>query len=68
MLPVKYVGLPLSMSYPATKQYAPLIDKIRAKINSWQFKTLSASGRAELIRSVLHNIATGLPLSECQLL
>jgi len=55
-LPIKYLGLPLFISYPKPRHFSSLIDKMRTRIDGWMVKSLSAAGRAELIRSVLHNI------------
>ena len=55
-LPAKYLGLPLSKNYPATRLFSPLIDKVRARIESWNLQSLSIAGRAELIKSVLQNM------------
>ncbi|XP_020263024.1 uncharacterized protein LOC109839002 [Asparagus officinalis] len=52
-LPVKYLGLPLSISYPKAKDFLPLIDKVRKKIEGWMTYSLSFAGRIELIKSVL---------------
>jgi len=55
-LPIKYLGLPLFISYPKPRHFSSLIEKRRTRIDGWMVKSLSAAGRAELIRSVLHNI------------
>ncbi|XP_020271020.1 uncharacterized protein LOC109846208 [Asparagus officinalis] len=52
-LPVKYLGLPLSINYPKAKNFFPLIDKIRYTIEGWITHSLSFAGRLELIKSVL---------------
>ncbi|XP_020258784.1 uncharacterized protein LOC109835211 [Asparagus officinalis] len=52
-LPMKYLGLPLSAKYPKTKDFLPLIDKVRHKIEGWMSHSLSFAGRLELIKSVL---------------
>ncbi|XP_020243287.1 uncharacterized protein LOC109821515 [Asparagus officinalis] len=52
-LPMKYLGLPLSAKYPKTKDFLPLIDKVRNKIEGWISHSLSFAGRLELIKSVL---------------
>lgn len=35
--------------------FAPLIDKCKAKVEGWILKKLSMAGRAELIKTVIHN-------------
>ncbi|XP_020250145.1 uncharacterized protein LOC109827551 [Asparagus officinalis] len=54
-LPVKYLGLPLSFNYPKAKDFLPLIDKVRRKIEGWITYSLSFAGRIELIKSVLYS-------------
>ena len=53
MLPMKYIGIPLSINYLKARQYAGLIDRCREKVDGWMAKTLSYSGRIELIKSVI---------------
>ena len=55
-LPIKYLGLPLFISYPKPGHFSSLIDKMRIRIDGWMVKSISAAGRAKLIKSVLHNI------------
>ncbi|XP_020266328.1 uncharacterized protein LOC109841800 [Asparagus officinalis] len=52
-LPMKYLGLPLSAKYPKAKDFLPLIDKIRYKIEGWMTHSLSFAGRLELVKAVL---------------
>jgi len=52
-LPMKYIGIPLSINYLKARQYAGLIDRCREKVDGWMAKTLSYSGRIELIKSVI---------------
>jgi len=49
------LGLPLSISYIKARHFTPLIDNCRSKIEDWMLQKLSFAGRAELIKSVLHN-------------
>ncbi|KAG7595360.1 Reverse transcriptase domain [Arabidopsis thaliana x Arabidopsis arenosa] len=55
-LPVRYLGLPLVTKRFATADYAPLIEQIRQRINSWSARSLSFAGRLNLISSVLWSI------------
>jgi hypothetical protein len=55
-LPVKYLGLPLSVQYPKSIHYGPLLDKLRAKTDGWLAQSLSFAGRLELIKTVLYSI------------
>ena len=55
-LPVRYLGLPLLPHKLRTGDYQPLLDKFRARINSWTVKRLSFAGRLQLLQSVLYGI------------
>ncbi|KAF6135758.1 hypothetical protein GIB67_028614 [Kingdonia uniflora] len=52
-LPVRYLGLPLSISKLSEKGSEPLVEIIHKKISNCKNKFLSYGGRLELIRSVL---------------
>jgi len=54
--PIKYLDLPLSITYPNARNFFALIDATRAKVEGWKLKLLSFAGRVELIRSMLHNL------------
>jgi len=54
-LPVKYLGLPLTIQFPKAKHFSPLVDKLRAKIEGWTTHNLSFTGRLELIKSTLYS-------------
>ena len=55
-LPVKYLGIPLVIRRLSLKDCSNLVDKIKARINSWSAKLLSYPGRIQLIQSVLYSI------------
>jgi len=55
LLPIKYLGLPLSHNYLKVKDFIPLVDKIKMKVDGWMAKLVSFAGRVELIKSVLNN-------------
>jgi hypothetical protein len=55
-LPVKYLGLPLSIKYPKSKDFGWLIDKVRSKTDGWMTRVLSFAGRVELAKSVVHGM------------
>ena len=55
-LPVRYLGVPLVTRMLINKDYAFLVDKIIARINSWTSKFLSYVGRFQLIQSVIFSI------------
>ncbi|GJW62588.1 reverse transcriptase domain, reverse transcriptase zinc-binding domain protein [Tanacetum coccineum] len=52
-LPVKYLGVPLVHSRLVYRDYAELIERIKARVRDWKNKFLSFMGRTQLIRSVL---------------
>jgi len=62
-MPTKYLGLPLTVSYIKARHFTPLIDKCRSKVEGWMLQKLSMAGRAELIKSVLHNTLSYWALS-----
>ncbi|XP_077228392.1 uncharacterized protein LOC143861347 [Tasmannia lanceolata] len=52
-LPLKYLGLPLIFSRLSINDCTPLISKVRKRIQAWHSKSLSQSGKIELVKSVL---------------
>lgn len=52
-LPVRYLGLPLMHRKLRVSEYEPLLDKITKLCRAWSVKTLSFSGRRQLIGSVI---------------
>ncbi|GAV59835.1 hypothetical protein CFOL_v3_03366, partial [Cephalotus follicularis] len=52
----KYLSLPLIISRLTKQHCAPLIEKIQARVNSWATKTLSYTGRLQLIKSTLASL------------
>lgn len=57
-LPVRYLGLPLFVTYPKARNFLPLIDKLRAKVDGWSAHMLNFEGRIQFIRSVLFSYLT----------
>ncbi len=55
-LPIRYLGLPLSIGQPRKEDWWTMIDKIEQRIEGWQAKLLSQGGRLVLVNSVLSNI------------
>jgi len=55
-LPIRYLGLPLTRVYPKPRHFAPLIDKVRSRMEGWQLSSLSFAGRVELVKCALHNV------------
>ena len=59
-LPIKYLGLPLSQNYLKSRDFLPLIDKFKLRIEVWMSKLLSFAGRVGLVKLVLHNFLSYL--------
>ncbi|XP_010495645.1 PREDICTED: uncharacterized protein LOC104772766 [Camelina sativa] len=56
--PVRYLGVPLSSKKMTRQDFQPLLDRIRAKFNSWTVRKLSFAGRIQLIQSVVYSTIT----------
>ncbi|GJT31559.1 putative reverse transcriptase domain, reverse transcriptase zinc-binding domain protein [Tanacetum coccineum] len=52
-LPVKYLGVPLVSSRLIFRDCKELIEKVQNRINDWKNKSLSITGRLQLIQSVM---------------
>ena len=63
ILPLKYLGLPLSMNRLKRVDFQPWIDKVSAKLSTWSGKNLSAAGRLTLVNVVLTSQVTYLLLA-----
>jgi hypothetical protein len=53
-LPMKYLGLPLTIKKPTKDLYLPLLASLQHKLASWKGSMLSKGGRLILINSVLN--------------
>ena len=51
-LPVKYLGIPLSVNQLKCTDFRPLIEKVRESIMGWATKNLSYAGKIELVNRV----------------
>ncbi|CAL1367519.1 unnamed protein product [Linum trigynum] len=54
--PVRYLGVPLISGKLSVAACRPLIDKLLARVKSWQAKSISYAGRIELVGAVLYSI------------
>jgi hypothetical protein len=54
--PMKYLGLPLSITRLKRIHFQPLEDKVAAKLVPWLGKHATMAGRATLVKSVLTSI------------
>lgn len=52
-LPMKYLGLPLTIRKPSISLFQQLIDSVRKRLSGWKANVLSYGGRVTLIKSVL---------------
>ncbi|GJR10704.1 hypothetical protein Tco_0793356 [Tanacetum coccineum] len=55
-LPVKYLGVPLITSRLVYRDCQELIERVQNRITDWKNKSLSATGRLQLIRSVISSL------------
>ncbi|KAL0316613.1 UNVERIFIED_CONTAM: hypothetical protein Sradi_5539500 [Sesamum radiatum] len=58
VLPVKYLGVPLTSSRLTIADCRPLINKLDARLAGWNHQNLSYAGRVQLIKSVLSTLHT----------
>lgn len=58
VLPVKYLGVPLTSKKLHLHQWQPLIDKITARMSVWTARFLSYAGRLQLIKSIVFSMQT----------
>ncbi|KAJ9536724.1 hypothetical protein OSB04_un000109 [Centaurea solstitialis] len=54
--PIRYLGIPLSPVCLRVADFAPLVNKVKARIHDWKAKFLSFAGRKQLIISVLQSL------------
>lgn len=55
-LPIKYLGVPLTVGKLSIANCSPLLDRLRNRVNRWTNKNMSYGGRLQLINSVLIGI------------
>ncbi|KAJ6800182.1 uncharacterized protein M6B38_204855 [Iris pallida] len=55
-LPVKYLGVPLTVNYAREQDCHSLVDFAQRRVEGWQAAGLSYGGRIELVRSVIAGI------------
>lgn len=56
-LPIRYLGVPLCTKKLSMANCEPLIQSVKAKLNSWTTRTLSFAGRLLLINTVIAGIS-----------
>ena len=55
-LPMQYLGVPITASKLSKLECRTLVEKIFEKIRQWSTKSLSFTGRAQLINSVIFDM------------
>lgn len=56
-LPIRYLGLPLTIKSMIRHDYEPLVNKIRTHLLNWTTRHLSYAGLLQLIKSVISSIS-----------
>lgn len=52
-LPISYLGVPIKRGNISKREWYPLIDKIKRRLQGWKARNLSIGGRLVLINYVL---------------
>lgn len=52
----KYLGLPVFQKKILSREWMPLLDKFKLKIQSWGYNWLNLAGRTVLIKSILNSL------------
>lgn len=55
-LPIKYLGLSLTIRKPNKADFLPIINKIHQRLAGWKSRLLSKAGRLILINSVINSL------------
>jgi hypothetical protein len=55
-IPFIYLGIPIFKGKPKVCYLQAIADKIRSKLYAWKASLLSMAGRAELVKSIVHNM------------
>lgn len=58
LLPITYLGIPISGRWPRRQDWEGLILKVRRRLGSWKLRHISLGGRLTLVNSVLSVIPT----------
>jgi hypothetical protein len=54
----KYLELPIFQKNPSVKDWIPLLDKFKNKLQTWGFSWLNLAGKTVLFKSVLSGLPT----------
>jgi hypothetical protein len=52
-LPLKYLGIPLTIRKPTSAQLQPMIDRVAGMLPKWKARLMDRAGRLTLVKSVL---------------
>ncbi|KAI3797458.1 hypothetical protein L1987_32715 [Smallanthus sonchifolius] len=55
-LPITHLGLPIGANMRLSKNWGPVVNKIKERLTSWKAKTLSFGGRLTLVKAVLGSL------------
>ena len=55
---IKYLGLPLHFKRASFNDWAPVLDKLSSRLDTWKARYLSLGGRLILVNSILSSIPT----------
>ena len=53
-IPFTYLRVPIFVGFPKAWFLQPLADKVKSKLASWKGKSLSMTGRIELVNSMIY--------------
>ncbi|XP_072146649.1 uncharacterized protein [Setaria viridis] len=62
--PITYLGVPLSTKALPKSQYLPPVEKVAAKLPTWQGPLMNKSGRLTLVKSTLSSMPVYLSMSD----
>lgn len=54
--PFRYIGVPLSTKKLGYNPYKPLVDRVLARIRSWDARHLTYAGRLQLVKVILFSL------------
>ena len=57
-LPMKYLGMPLGISFKTVSIWNPILEKMEKKLSGWKHLYLSKGGRLMLLKSILSSLPT----------
>ncbi|KAK9048994.1 hypothetical protein SSX86_032039 [Deinandra increscens subsp. villosa] len=55
-LPFTYLGIPVGANMGLIRNWTPMIEKVKSRLNRWKALTLTQGGKATLIKSILGSL------------